>query len=254
MLAVRAKSILAAGRKEQEALTTEMRMTVALEIERQLAAKERAREEKLAALRPIDHRPAFTTLRQRTAVEDARPVQAPSGARVDDLKEPWQPSSNIFATAAEDRSLVPMRYHGAKGMIDTNPGSVFAERAVDKLQREQAEKEEALARWKAKVVVDDLAFHTCNRQGSEKPHLIDKYRSMLMDTPRKKSVKMNFVPPPPVSIREVEKEIPNEHVSPKETKHPEARRFYYAKQVGEKIPRLAPMSAGEKHGALWGSH
>jgi hypothetical protein len=244
------QSAKAAVKKLDDARALEARYAEARALHDAMVRKERDREEHLQALRPHDDRPTFTTLIQRTALEDVRPTLAPSESRVDDLKQPWTaPQQSMFLQTGP--AVEPMRFDGGRGATATKFESVFAEKATDKAQREAEEKRLAQEAWQRKVVVDDPKFKLSAKQRHEKPHAIDKHRGLLEGEPHKHSLRKVHLQPAPVSIREVEKLAPNELVDPKVAKHPDQRRFYYAKNVGERLPKIPGMPDGEKQGPLW---
>lgn len=240
--------------KKNEATAQELaRYDEATRLHDEFLRKERERAEALERLRPDDSRPSFTTIKHRSAIEDARPNASVSEARADDLKAPWEPPQPSLFLNKGGVAEKPLRYHGAKTLLGDplQVDSVFNENAVDKLEREEAERRAAKEAWAQKVVVDDVKFKVACKQPGEKPHVIDKHKSLLEGEPKKASLRRVKLEPPPVSIRQAEKLAPNERVERNTTKHPERRRFYYARDAHERIPQIPGMDDGEKQGPLW---
>jgi len=245
-------SAVAAVKKLEAARALDEKYARARELDERMHEKEMEELRRLAALRPPDDRPSFSTVNKRTAVEDAKPKLAPSEARVDDLKEPWvPPEGSLFVNKPGEARSQRLRFAGGHNATATRFESVFAENAKDKAAREAEEKRLAREQWEKKVVVEDTQFRVACKNPRGPPHIIDKHRTMLDGEPKKASLKKVRMVPAPVSIREVEKIAPNEKVDPKVSKHPDNRQFYYAKRAHDKIPAIPGMDDAEKRGPLW---
>lgn len=231
--ALRDASTIVRDKRHHERKSTVEQEQWAAQRERELDRMTTKRLKSQQVLEVADDRPSFTVLRQRTALEDARPTLAPSPQRVDDLKQPWMPTDQLVGYAGRDARGAGrgLKLDGAKNILGDPlhvPSLATAMTAEERVRLENEDRERERRQFVEGLVVEDTTFRVKLFQ-AKASHPIDKYKSLLKDAPAKWSLKMDVLEPPPISIREVEKAIPNRRVERNVSKHPDARSMYYAK-------------------------
>ena len=124
-------------------------------------------------------------------------------------------------------------------------GATAAEeaRAAEERARQAAEE------WKERLVVDSAHFSVNTRRPRDKPmSSIDQYQSMLEGPPLKPTIRKNYAPPAPPSIRTAERVVPMGRVEPYESKHPERHTFYLPSGGSERtfLRDVPPVSEEER--------